>query len=67
MERLSDSDLTLFRNAQMTLGQAQSVFDFTRNHLMATYKLGPEDQVNMATGEITRPRADEAGPVADNG
>ena len=68
MERLADSDLILFKNAQGALANAQAIFEFSKNHLVTTYKLGPEDQVNMTTGEITRPTTvEETTPTADNG
>ena len=54
MERISESDFTLFRNAQATLAQASAVFEFTKSHIATTYKMGPMDQLNMGTGEIIR-------------
>lgn len=51
---ITPQDLTLLAKAQGAISQAQQLSAFVSAHLTEVYNLGEKDQINMATGEITR-------------
>lgn len=51
---LTPQDLALLLKAQNAVVQAQQLSAFVSGHLSEVYKLSKEDQINMASGEITR-------------
>ena len=65
-QQISPSDLALFRKAEASLVAAQSTMQFVQAHLGDTYQLTPQDRVDLATGQITRPesKAKEPRPKA---
>lgn len=53
-ETVSQNDMVLFAKASKAVHEAQAAMSFITGHIVETYKLGPEDSVNPATGEIIR-------------
>ena len=60
MDQITASDLQLFADAQATFQAANATLQFVSSHLAKVYALGPQDQVDMKTGVITRPKQEEA-------
>ena len=54
MDQISPSDLQLFVDSQAAIQAAQATAQFVGAHLSKVYQLGPQDQVDIKTGVITR-------------
>lgn len=64
-DQIIPSDLSLFQKAQKAMEQAQLLAQFASGHITETYKLTPQDKVDLATGIITRHVEPEAPAAPD--
>lgn len=61
MDRLSDDDLRMLRQAVDALREPQAVLRFVQAQIAARYGLGPQDSVDPLTGSIERGAESDAG------
>lgn len=53
-EKISLDYLTMLKNSRRQMEMASAVNQFVISNIQQTYKLGPEDELDLDTGKITR-------------